>query len=648
MKLGMNAELLRRIEECTSAETGERFFDSLVQHLASALDTKYAWVTEWGRAARELHALSFWAKDHFVTGFRYPVAGSPCETVVDERRPVHIPDRVIELYPLDVSLQELGAVSYFGVPLLDNDGGVLGHLALLDDRPMDENPSLSAILNIFAGRASAELRRLQREREIREREAKLSRLFEGAMDAIVEFNDELCITNINSAAERTFQRLRSEAVGSPVDELLTVDSKGKLVSLVDGLMKRSGGERSIWIDGGLEGIDRDAGHFPAEATLSHYETDGHNYFALILRNVLERIEAEERVRFLLDETTYLRNEIETIYGFDEIVGNSPALRRVLDDVVSVASTDATVLITGETGTGKELIARAIHRRSSRSERPMVTVNCAAISAGLQESEFFGHEKGSFTGASQRRDGRFKLAHGGTIFLDEVGEMPIDLQAKLLRVLQEGEFTPVGSSHTVKVDVRVIAATNRDLSELADSGKFRPDLMYRLSVFPIHLPPLRERREDIPLLAEDFTNRLARRQSRNILPLSETFKRRLSSYDWPGNIRELQNVIERAFITSIDGRSLNLDKALPETRGHADDSSTSLDRAGEDRVLTATDLKQLERQNIERALSVTNGRLSGAGGAADLLGVHANTLASRIRSLGIERRAAANVPAPKSR
>jgi transcriptional regulator with GAF, ATPase, and Fis domain len=266
------------------------------------------------------------------------------------------------------------------------------------------------------------------------------------------------------------------------------------------------------------------------------------------------------------------------------------------------------------------------------------VNCAAIPATLQESEFFGHEKGAFTGAIQRRDGRFKLADGGTIFLDEVGELPLDLQAKLLRVLQEGEFEPVGSSKTIQVDVRVIAATNRSLERMVKDGTFRQDLLYRLNVFPIHVPALRERRDDIALLAEAFARNLARRRGRTVPRLTEADKVKLQRYDWPGNIRELQNVLERAFVTSKDGPTLNLERALPEDVPPVAGASALIDSPGvsHDHPLTDAEIRQLERDNMIRALTKAHWKIAGAGGAAELLGLNPNTLSSRMKSLEIER------------
>jgi transcriptional regulator with GAF, ATPase, and Fis domain len=308
---------------------------------------------------------------------------------------------------------------------------------------------------------------------------------------------------------------------------------------------------------------------------------------------------------------------------------------VLQDVEQVAATDATVLILGETGTGKELIARAIHTSSRRSQKPLITLNCAAIPAALMESEFFGHEKGAFTGATQKRDGRFTLAHQGTIFLDEIGELPLDLQAKLLRVLQEGEFEPVGSSQTKKVDVRVITATNRDLKQYVREGRFRDDLYYRLNVFPIELPPLRNRGDDVILLASAFAANFAQRIGRSVKPLSDECRARLKNYSWPGNVRELQNVIERAVITSRDG-VLNLARALPEPLEHRAGIHAPAVSQFVERVLQIRELQELERHNILRAMEKTGWRVAGNDGAAKLLGINPSTLNSRIRALGIQR------------
>ncbi len=320
-----------------------------------------------------------------------------------------------------------------------------------------------------------------------------------------------------------------------------------------------------------------------------------------------------------------------------IVGGSRALRQVLQEVDAVASTDATVLITGESGTGKELLAKEVHRQSPRAARPFIKVNCSAIPREMFESEFFGHVRGSFTGAVSDRPGRFQIADGGTIFLDEVGDLPIEMQPKLLRVLQEREYERVGDDHTRTVDVRVIAATHHDLASDVRASRFREDLFYRLNVFPLELPPLRARKDDIALLAAQTITRTAKRHRLPEPPLSGEDIARLERYHWPGNIRELQNVIERAVILS-KGSRLRLDLALPLATGAgADAVVTAQGRPadGEARVLTERECRDLERANVMRALERSDGRIYGHGGAAQLLEINPATLASRLRALGID-------------
>jgi PAS domain S-box-containing protein len=631
----IDPETLHAIVAGTAVDTGEAFFDELVKHLAAALGTKCAWVTEWHPSERRLQALSFWVDDGYFGAWEYDVAGTPCEGVVEDREFVHVPERVIELFPRDPDLRPFGAVSYMGVPLFDTDSTILGHLAVLHDEPLLEEPRVRAIFEIFAGRAGAELRRLRRDRDLRDREEKLSRLIGSAMDAIIELDGSLHVTGMNRAAERSFEIAHPEWLGRDFAALLTPDSHAKLGRLTRELESQPEGRQALWIPEGLEVCRSGGESFPAEATLSRFEAKGRPFFTLILRNVDDRLEAEARIRALTDETASLRAELRSLQGFDEIVGESAALRAVLEDIERVATAPSTVLVTGETGTGKELIAAAIHRRSERADAPLVKVNCAAIPANLQESEFFGHERGAFTGATARRQGRFKLADGGTIFLDEVGELPSDLQAKLLRVLQEGEYEPVGSTRTERVDVRVIAATNRDLEAMVEEGSFRRDLFYRLNVFPIRVPPLRERGDDVVLLAGLFASDFARQSGRKIAPLTPDDAARLRRYDWPGNVRELQNVVERAVLTSRDGRRLNLDRALPEALASGAAMHTG-DAPGTDRILTVTELRDLERNNLLRALEASSWRISGAEGAAESLGMNPNTLASRIKALGIKR------------
>ncbi|MDH4086354.1 MAG: sigma 54-interacting transcriptional regulator [Nitrospira sp.] len=625
---------LRAILEGTATETGQQFFAALVQNLAKALGTHGAWVTEYFPELRRLRALAFWMDGQWVTDYEVDIAGTPCERVIDTAKLVHFPDRILEIYPHEEELKAAGAVSYMGVPLQDTDGQVLGHMAVIDRRPIPEEPRVHAIFQIFAARAAAELQRMRAEVEVREREEKVGRLLSSAMDAIIELDDHLHITHVNPASEKTFRCRANEMIGQDFRCFVRPDDADRLLALTDELDKRPEGQRSMWIPGGLTARCPGGQSFPAEATLSRFELHRRKFTTLILRNIYDRVRAEETIQSLTTETELLREELQALHQDGALLGESPAFQRVLQDIAQVARTDATVLITGETGTGKELVARAIHAASTRRERPMVTVNCAAIPATLIESELFGHEAGAFTGATKKREGRFALADKGTIFLDEIGELPLELQAKLLRVLQEGEFDPVGSSRTRKVDVRVLAATNRDLPKLVSEGKFREDLFYRLNVFPLRLPPLRERGDDMVCLALVFTQRFAAKLGRSITPLNAEDIGRLKSYGWPGNVRELQNVVERVVITAINGR-LNLERALPEPMAQP----SLAGRIGEPvpgMICTAKELEELERSNILRALDATKWKVSGENGAAKLLGINASTLSSRMRAFKIQK------------
>jgi formate hydrogenlyase transcriptional activator len=351
---------------------------------------------------------------------------------------------------------------------------------------------------------------------------------------------------------------------------------------------------------------------------------------------------------LHEENLILRQELDEQSMFEEIVGSSPPLRRVLREVEKVAPTGSTVLITGETGTGKELVARAIHRRSGRTSRAMIKVNLASLPDTLMASELFGHEKGAFTGALQRRAGRFELASGGTIFLDEVGELPADVQVALLRVLQEGEFERVGGNQTIRTDARVIAATNRDLQEAIVQGRFRSDLFFRLNVFPITVPPLRERVEDIPMLVEYFVARHGARLRRRFRSVSHRTMRLLTAYPWPGNIRELENIIERAAILS-EGETLELDESmLPGTRTAATPPAAEASSPAPAPGPAATNrFDDQEIRLIEEALAAAGGRVSGATGAATRLGIPPTTLDSKIKKFGIDKyRFRGRRPAPR--
>jgi len=459
----------------------------------------------------------------------------------------------------------------------------------------------------------------QLKRDVAEREARLAAILAGAMDPIVAFDADGRISLFNPAAEKVFRQPAANMIGEKIESLLS----DPLCQLIRDYLQRD--EPALWIPEGLEARRSGGELFAAEATLSRTLLAEQPLYTMIVRDIQARKEAELAFNRLHGLNLYLRDEIEAEHDFEEMIGASAALRTVLQQVEAVAGAQATVLITGETGTGKELIARAIHSRSARQAKPLIKLNCAAISAHLAESELFGHEKGAFTGALARRLGRFELADGGTLFLDEIGELPLDLQAKLLRLLQEGEFERVGGSQTLKADVRVIAATNRDLARRCRDGQFRPDLYYRLNVFPIEAPALRDRREDIPLLVRHFVQKYAASLGKTIETVPLATLARLQAHSWPGNVRELQHVIERAIIVSR-GRTLEFGDWLrePVAEMRVDQGSV-------------TTLEAMEREHILKMLEITGWRVSGESGAARLLGLKPTTLEARMKKLGLERK-----------
>jgi PAS domain S-box-containing protein len=458
---------------------------------------------------------------------------------------------------------------------------------------------------------------------LKESEQRLSRIVESAMDAILSLDQAGCIRLFNRAAERAFHCKADEAVGQSFNRFFSEATQKTVTEYLHLGAGDGPTQQAMWVPEGHSAVRADGEIFSIEATLSHAEANGQAIYTLILRDVQERKKAEAEYQKLQGLNLYLEEELRAEHEANEFVGSSQSLRDVMKSVQQVAGTEATVLITGETGTGKELIARAIHRFSARKDKVLVKLNCAAIPAGLVESELFGHERGAFTGALTRKIGRFELAHAGTLFLDELGELSLDLQSKLLRVLQEGEFERLGSSHTTTVDVRIIAATNRDLPKCVAEGEFRADLFYRLNVFPITIPPLRERKGDLLLLVEHFVRRYASKYAKRIDTVPERMVTVLQDYDWPGNVRELQHVIERAVILT-QGHQLAFDEGFLQTK--AKHSS---------QVIT---LEDVERNHIRKVLEETGWRVSGKSGAAEMLGLKPTTLESRMKKLGITRSA----------
>jgi transcriptional regulator with GAF, ATPase, and Fis domain len=625
-----NDQLLtfKLIAEATSAVVGKDFFKELVKHFAQVIDVYGAWVTEIMEDQRTLRILAMWLGGEYIEYYEHDMRGTPCESVIaDTNGMYHVPDKIIQLFPNNEEFRNRKAVSYMGVALQDAHGTVIGNLAVMDNKPMPRQPRIENIFRIFASRAAAELQRLRAEKHLQENEQRMRRLINGTKDAIIELDPNLCIMQLNDAARNLFKTV-NEPQALSLKQLMKLEGLQKVTRVLLQLNEKQTEAPYYWFPNHLECQTTTGDPFPAEATITQCIYQGKHHYILVLRNVLHKLEAEEKIKTLSIETEFLREEIKTIYSLHEIAGSSPPIHKAMHAVRLVGPTDATVLLTGETGTGKELFARAIHNASSRTEKPIVKLNCGALPANLVESELFGHEKGAFTGASSRREGRFALANNGTIFLDEIGEFPLELQPKLLRVLQEGEFEPIGSNTTVKVNVRVIAATNRNLLDEVRKGSFREDLYYRLNVYPIHIPPLRERGDDIVQLAEMFLQQFSKGMHKEIPPLTEKDKQRLLSYPWPGNVRELKNVMERMVITYEGGPfEMHVDNLTASKRTVSISPSSK-------KILTAPEWRELEKQNILTALKLSHGKISGPDGAAALLDLPPSTLSSRMKALDI--------------
>ncbi len=612
---------LRSIVEGTAKGTGEAFFQSLVENLAKALGVEYALIAEFATESR-VRTLAYWHNGKLVPNIEYDLPGTPCEDV-SRGNLCHHPTGVSEKFPDDKPMVEMGIESYLGVPLMAPGGRNFGHLCVFDTRPMPETPHGLLIFRIFANRAATELIRLRLEKDLAESEERFRDLYEEAPIAYVKEDLESRFISANRAAMRILGITPDQVAGN-IGRSFIPDTPEALRRFHEAFASVGRGTDTSGVI--LELRRRDNGK-PIFIQWWSKPEPGGKYTRTMFVDITEQILAQQEKARLEQQNLYLQEEIKASHNFEEIVGRSDALSAVLENVRRVASTDSTVLITGETGTGKELIARAIHSASKRSEKPLIKVNCAALPSGLVESELFGHEKGAFTGAITRRIGRFELAQGGTLFLDEIGEMPADAQAKLLRVLQEREFERVGGTTPIKADVRILAATNRDLLKSVQEKTFREDLYYRLSVFPIHLPPLRERREDIAVLAHFLLAKFAPRIGKRIDGASTQTMDRLLAYHWPGNIRELENVLERAVILSSTpileiGAEL-LPAAPPSSKSATTQSAT---------------LEETEKNHILDVLKSTDWVIDGARGAAKILGLNPNTLRSRMKKLGITRQA----------
>jgi PAS domain S-box-containing protein len=634
---------LRAIVEAAAYGSGEEYFQAFVRNLARLVDARYAFIAEFLSADDTTRArtIAFWSGDGIAANFEWTLAGTPCEEVVHGNL-CHHPSGVRQKFPGDKSLSARGIDSYLGVPLRDARGAVRGHVAVFDDRPMPEEPRKLLTFRLFAARAAAELARLHLERQLRDSEERLRDLYEEAPLAYVQEDLESRFISANRAAQRILG-IKPEEVPGVMGLALVPDRPDARRAAREqfSLQVRGMETRGVVVE-----LRRKDDGKPVWIEIWAKPEPGGKYTRTMFLDVTDRVLMERERARLAAENVYLKEEIKSVHNFEEIVGRSPALLDVLEKVNRVAKTDATVLITGETGTGKELIARAIHSTGPRRDKPLIKVNCAALPAGLVESELFGHEKGAFSGAVSRRVGRFELAHGGTIFLDEVGEVPLDVQVKLLRVLQEREFERVGGASPIKVDVRVIAATNRDLAKLIREGRFREELYYRLNVFPITPPPLRDREGDVPLLVHFLVTRFAARVGVRIESVGKATLERLSRYPWPGNVRELENVLERAVILS-NGPTLEIDPEMfaapaPARRANTDPPSPSASERRESSapgfgsIAPLESLESTTRNHILTALEQSSWVIDGPGGAAKVLGLHPNTLRSRMKKLGIVR------------
>jgi formate hydrogenlyase transcriptional activator len=543
---------------------------------------------------------------------RQEVIGQDVEILVPERfRQAHPGHR--DAYQAQASVRPMGAgLELFG---RRKDGSEFPVDIMLSPMETAEGRVVISVIRDVSDRKRSE-------EAVRRSEAQFRALFEFSPDAIIASDQEGRITEVNARVESMFGYQRGELLGQPIDSLVperfrhTHPARRK---------EYASAARVRPMGAGLElyGRRKDGSEFPADIMLGPVETEGGRIVLSVIRDLTEKREAEETLRRSELQRRYLEEELNTEARFEEIIGESVGLKRVLKLVETVSATDVTVMILGETGTGKEVIARAIHQLSPRNKHVLVKLNCAAIPAGLLESELFGHERGAFTGAIDRKIGRLELAHEGTLFLDEIGDLPLELQPKILRALQEKEFERLGSNKVIPVNVRLVAATNRDLSKMVAQGQFRSDLYYRLNVFPILLPPLRERREDIPLLVRYFVDRHARKLDKKIETIPDETMRALTRWDWPGNIRELENFIERAVILT---RGPVLRPPLGELE------MTEVISPVQDSSLEST-----EREHILRVLRETRGKIGGSDGAAARLDLIRTTLNSKMKKLGIERK-----------
>jgi len=647
---GLLEHLVFEMAESMSGQTGEAFFHSLVRRLAAALEADFILVGVLQPGNKRIATLAAFGDGADVPTLEYDLDGTPCANVV-EKRLCSYPSGIQQMFPNDVLLSQMGAEGYVGSPMIDSGGHCLGLVCALTRQPLRHAKMAETLLQLCAIHAAAELERKNYEDALADSEKRLRALVAHGVEAVfrIEFEQPVSldlpedeqiellyrhgyVADCNDQAARLFGYTNAEEViGARLETVSPRDDPDQIDRLRAGIrsqwqisqVERTVNGRSLLMTrhGEIENGKLTGGWVTARdlTGLKQVEAEVFRLNAELKLHVAELTKLKSRLE---QDNAYLLEEIRSDHNNHEMVGDSPRFRELLDRIRLVAGTSATVLITGETGTGKELVARAIHNLSPRRDRPLVKVNCAAISAGLVESELFGHVKGAFTGAAERRVGRFEHANGGTLFLDEITELPLESQSKILRVLQEQEFEPVGSNRTMKVDLRILAASNRNLAEAVREGRFRMDLYYRLLVIPVEVPPLRERREDIPALAAHFVRVLARQFGRRVHRIPEATMRQLMAYDWPGNIRELENLLARAVVLS-PGEILDAPLDLVAAHNSPEVSHTQ-------------SLEDAERRHVIGILVSTGWVVEGPKGAAKILEMNASTLRSLMKRLGVRR------------
>jgi formate hydrogenlyase transcriptional activator len=625
----MEEELLFTVSEATSGLTGEDFLVQLARHITITLKMRYALITECANETKtRLRTLCYVDGEKVLDNFEYDTEGIPCEIIM-KGRDFFMAEGVQQKFP-----KEEGIESAVGVPIFSNKTGeIIGHILAVDPKPVTTETNQTSILKIFAARISAEIERMKAEDKLRIANAELEVLLKESEERYRDLFDRAPIAYVHEGLDSKFikaNRAALKILGVRPDEIPFTYGKSLVPDTPDAQRRLKGAFDSIGRGTDTSGVilelrRKDNGKPIWIQWWSNPDVGG-QFTRTMFIDITDKVLMEQEQARLQAQNKYLQEEIKLTYNFEEIISRSKDFQKVLQQIEQVASTDATVLILGESGTGKELLGRAVHNVSNRSKRPLIKVNCATLPANLIESELFGHEKGAFTGAMERKIGRFELADGGTIFLDEIGELPVELQAKLLRVLQEGEFERLGNPKTMKVNVRVIAATNRNLQQAIEKKEFREDLYYRLNVFPVICPPLRNRKDDIPLLIKHFCQKHEGKIGRKIINVKPEVIDALVSYNWPGNIRELENIIERAMILSRNGILEAGDwlptEILPTTPDGKGDSSVKLEH--------------VEKEHIIETLKRTGWRVSGEKGAAKILGLNATTLEARMKKLGIKR------------